>query len=167
MWIPACHCWPNTSPVPVNIQTCWVTPSEDSSLFFIWMVFFSLCLHLKINMLLILYTPGRCVLYGTGSQDSGPSQRTSPGRKSTACHHFSQRCLGWVVHGWKWDLWREEMVRCWGDRRIWENIWLKCLINAHYFLFITLWMTINMQDLYISAFGTLFGLHIEESRKKN
>lgn len=51
-------------------------------------------------------SPGRSALSWTGSWDSGPSQRLSRGRRSRACHHSSQRCLGWGVHGRMWDLCR-------------------------------------------------------------
>lgn len=155
MWIPAHQRWPNTSAAPINIETQRVTRLRRLQPVFILMqVFFSLCLHPKTNTLLTVYTPGRCVLYGTGSRDSGPSLRTSPGRRNIACRHFSLRCRGWGVHGRKWDLWEEEMVRCVGRGRIWENIWRKSFINCKHFLFITCWRIQNIykhQNLYISA----------------
>lgn len=115
-----------------------------------------------------MYTPGRCVLYGTGSQDSGPSPTTSPGRRNTACHHFSLRCRGWGVRGWTWGLGGAEVVKCLRGGWICENIWRKSFINSQHFLFITCWGILNNckhQNLFIFCytFGNLFGLYIERN----
>lgn len=98
----------------------------DSRLLLITLQFlFSSASHLSGKMLLSVYTPGRYVRYGTGSQESGPSQRTSLGRRNTACHHFSRHYPGWGVCGQKWGLWGEEVVRCLCGQWSGENIWFE------------------------------------------
>lgn len=94
----------------------WVASGVLELFFILTQVFCSLCLYHKTNTTLSAYTPGRCVQYGTGSRESGPSPTTSPGRRNTACRHSSLHCQEWGGHGWKLGLRGEDVVRClpWG-----------------------------------------------------
>ena len=150
MWIPAHQRWPNTDSAPVNIQTQRATRlGESPGLFFIsTQAFFSLCLRHKTNTPRAVYTPGRCVLCATGSQGSGPSPRTSPGRRSTACRRSSRRCLGWVARGWKRGLWREEVVSL---RTHLAEIFYKLLAFPVYRILRGILNICKHQSLYISA----------------
>lgn len=138
MWIPARQRWPNIRPVAVNIQTQWVTGLRrlcpgPRRVYFI--MFTS-----ERQTVGAVYTPDRCVLCGTGSRDSGPSQRTSPERRNKACRHFSLHCLGWVERGWKWDLQGEKKKERYsrGEGVAGLNIW-KTNVSFPALYHLTIW----------------------------